>query len=103
MNPHLREELERLLPAAQVEELLRRAYSRAQVELEPGAVSLNRGHYFEVLDRVHVAAAHIEEHIGAHPVLRRHRDLALIYDRAAEALADLYQAVGRMPALAEGG
>jgi hypothetical protein len=49
-----------------------------------------------VLDRVYMAACQLEAHVGAHPVLRRHPELAVIHDRAAEALAELYQAAGRL-------
>ena len=96
MNEYLREELEGLLPADAIEALLLRLESRAEVDRELGALDLGRLHYHEVLDRVHVALCQLEEHVGRHPVLRRHPELAAICDRAAEALADLYQAVGRI-------
>jgi hypothetical protein len=72
---------------------------RVRVDRELSALNLGRLHYHEALDRVHVASAYLEEHVAEHPVLRRHSDLAAIYDRASRALFDLYQAIGRMPAL----
>jgi hypothetical protein len=101
VHPYLREELERLLPSDEIDALERRIETREQVERELAALALDRSHYFEVLDRVHVASVQLEEHVGGHPVLRRHPELAAIYERAAEALAELYQAVGRRPELSE--
>jgi len=111
MDPHLRTELERLLSPGEIDALLRRIGRRGVAAAsagpatrhEPGDgdIVLNRGHYFEVLDRVHVASSHLEEHVGKHPVVRRHTELGAIYDRAAEALAELYQAVGRLYPLDE--
>jgi hypothetical protein len=103
MEANLREELEQLLPASTVDALIRRVERRAEQAREAVANDLNRGHYFEVLDRVHVAGCQLEEHVGMHPVLRRHSELAVIYDRAAEALAELYQAVGSLYAVEERG
>src|SRR5690606_21938904 len=97
MFDHLREELESILPASEVDALICRLEARDQVDRELSALNLGRLHYHEALDRVAVACAHIEEHIGEHPVLRRHPELAAIFDRAAEALAELYQAIGRLP------
>jgi hypothetical protein len=92
MDPYLREELAQFLPPEEVERLARGAEERRRTP----AGDLNRGHYFEVLDRVHVAAGQLEAYVGSHPVLARHPELATIYDRAAEALAELYQAAGRL-------
>jgi short subunit dehydrogenase-like uncharacterized protein len=65
---------------------------------DTAAPTLNRGHYFEVLDRVHVLAGQLEEVVGRHPVVRRHPELQALCDDAAESLAQLYQAIGRQPA-----
>jgi hypothetical protein len=98
MDAVLRAELEQLLPPAELEDLILRLERRGDGARDGAPMELNRGHYFEVLDRVHVVSCHLEEHVGSHPVLRRHPELARIHDRAAEALAELYQAVGRLPA-----
>src|SRR5690606_23364638 len=99
MFEYLREELEGVLPSSEVDALLARLQTRAEVDRQLSMLQLGHLHYHEALDRTAVAAAYIEEHLGEHPVLRRHPELTVIFERAAEALAELYQAIGRMPEL----
>lgn len=101
MDDYLREELAPLLPAAEIDALLTRLHARAQIDRELSAVGLDRSHYHEALDRVHVATAYLEELIGEHPVIIRHAELAALLDQAVGSLADLYLAIGRMPQLAD--
>jgi hypothetical protein len=101
MEDYLREELAPLLPAAEIDALLSRLRARAHIDRELSAVYLDRSHYHEALDRVHVATAYLEQQVGDHPVFVRHADLAALLDRAVESLADLYMVIGRMPPLVD--
>jgi len=56
----------------------------------------NPGHYLELLDRVHIASAHVQMALGEHPVLLKHPDLMKLYDEAVDKLETLYQAVGQL-------
>jgi ribosome-binding factor A len=56
----------------------------------------NKGHYFELLDRVHVASSYIQMALGEHPVLLKHPELQAFYDEAVKQLEDLYQALGNL-------
>ncbi len=55
---------------------------------------LNPGHYFELLDRAHIACNYVDMAMGDHPVLKKHPELQAIYDEAIDRLSNLYQAVG---------
>lgn len=57
---------------------------------------LNKGHYFELLDRAHVASSYVQMALGEHPVLTKHCELQALYEEAVDRLESLYQAVGRM-------
>lgn len=57
---------------------------------------LNRGHYFEYLDRVHIAESFIEMSLGDHPMLDHYPSLRLQYDQVINILASMYQEVGRL-------
>ncbi|HAS50238.1 MAG TPA: hypothetical protein DCS21_00175 [Gammaproteobacteria bacterium] len=57
---------------------------------------LNNGHYFEAMDRTSVALHYCIEHVGNHPVIRRHPHLKAIFEKAEEALADLYQEAAKL-------
>ena len=56
--------------------------------------SLNRGHYFEFLDRAFVALEYSHQFLGSHPVLRREERLREIYQQVESLLAELYQEAG---------
>ncbi len=64
-------------------------------EIEPPD-GLNPGHYFELLDRSHVASSYLQMALGDHPVLLRHPELMALYEAAVDKLEDLYQAVGQI-------
>ena len=57
---------------------------------------INSGHYFEALDRASVALDYLYEFVGSHPVVRKHEGAKKLYDKAEEALAELYQLLGGM-------
>ncbi|MFL0798652.1 MAG: hypothetical protein K6L73_14315 [Cellvibrionaceae bacterium] len=51
------------------------------------------GNYFELLDRTFVSAENLAANIGEHPVMAFHPELKAHYEKAAEALGELYQAL----------
>ncbi len=57
---------------------------------------INDGHYFELMDRASVAVDYIYQFIGSHPLIRKERTLRETYERAEEALAELYQQAGSL-------
>ena len=57
---------------------------------------INDGHYFELLDRASVAVDYVSQFVGSHPLLKREQSLRETYERAGEALAELYQLAGKL-------
>jgi len=57
---------------------------------------LNRGHYFEFLDRIFVAMEYIYQFLGCHPVLRKEKKLREIYQKVEKLMAELYQEAGQL-------
>lgn len=60
--------------------------------------NLDSGHYFELLDRTHVASSYLRMVLGEHPVLAQNPDLLRLYEAAQDRLQELYQAVGQREA-----
>lgn len=58
--------------------------------------SINEGHYFEFMDRASVAVDYVYQFLGSHPLLKKEARLRDIYERAEDALAELYQEAGRL-------
>ena len=58
--------------------------------------AINDGHYFELMDRASVALDYIYQFLGSHPLIRKDRTLQGMYEKAEEALAELYQQAGRL-------
>lgn len=65
------------------------------MSVEHDTESPNVGHYFELLDRVHVAEAYLATVLGDHPVLIKHPELNSHFEKATDALAELYRSVGQ--------
>lgn len=61
---------------------------------DPTDENINTGHYFELMDRAHVAGNYLHQFLGCHPVLRNDKKLRAAYDRAEEALANIYLHAG---------
>lgn len=57
---------------------------------------INEGHYFEFMDRASVAVDYAYQFLGSHPLLKKETRLREVYERAEEALAELYQEAGRL-------
>ncbi|MEZ6038538.1 MAG: hypothetical protein R3F29_13740 [Planctomycetota bacterium] len=56
---------------------------------------LNPGHYFQLLDRVHVASLYLQTVFEHDPVLALHPEMRAKFDHAVELLEQLYQEVGQ--------
>jgi len=50
--------------------------------------------YHEALDRTHVQLRQLEDSLGEHPVILAEADAKVLYEKAVEALAELYQVLG---------
>lgn len=55
---------------------------------------ISRGHYFELMDRSHIASSYVQMALGGHPTLIKHPELMRHYQEAVDRLEDLYQAAG---------
>lgn len=62
-------------------------------EVDPDEVTA--GHYFQTLDRVHVASLYLQAVFEGDPVLLRHPPLLAQFERAVDALEQLYQDIGQ--------
>ncbi len=58
--------------------------------------AINEGHYFELMDRASVALDYVYQFLGSHPLMRKDKTLQEVYEKAEEALAELYQRAGRL-------
>jgi hypothetical protein len=57
---------------------------------------LNDGHFFEVMDRLHVAASMVDEHIMQHPVCKVDKELGKEVELALTHLYNAYQIAGKL-------
>ena len=53
------------------------------------------GHYFQTLDRAHVASLYLQTVFDGDLVLEHHPELHTLLEQAVESLEQLYQAVGQ--------
>ena len=56
--------------------------------------SINKGHYLELMDRMHIAACMIDDHILNHPLSENEPDIQNKLDMALYLLLEAYQMVG---------
>ena len=56
--------------------------------------SINKGHYLELMDRIHVLCCTLDEHILNHPLSENEPDIQNKLDEALMILLDVYQMVG---------
>lgn len=57
---------------------------------------LNDGHFFEVMDRLHVAISTVDEHIMQHPVCKVDKELGKEVELAIIHLHNAYQIAGKL-------
>lgn len=55
---------------------------------------INKGHYLELMDRIHIAACMIDDYILNHPLSENEPDIQNKLDTALELLLEAYQLVG---------
>jgi hypothetical protein len=55
---------------------------------------INKGHYLELMDRIHIVACTIDDHILNHPLAENESDIQNKLDEALSLLLDAYQLVG---------
>jgi hypothetical protein len=55
---------------------------------------INKGHYLELMDRLHVAMSMIDEHILTHPLTQNNTDIEKNVSKAIHKLWNAYQLVG---------
>ena len=59
---------------------------------------INKGHYLELMDRIHIVCCTIDEHILNHPLSENEPDIQNKLDTALSLLLDTYQLVGNKEA-----
>ena len=57
-------------------------------------MKVNKGHYLEITDRIHVMQSHIEINLRDHPVVQKSKKLKKLIDKAQNQLAKAYQITG---------
>lgn len=57
---------------------------------------INEGHYLELLDRSWVSIDYIYQFLGSHPLMKKEKKLREIYEKAENALSELYQEIGQL-------
>lgn len=55
---------------------------------------INKGHYLELMDRIHVLCCTLDEHILNHPLSENEPEIQNKLDEALMLLLDAYQMVG---------
>jgi hypothetical protein len=61
---------------------------------KPKKNSINKGHYLELMDRIHIAACMIDDHILNHPLSENEPEIQNRLDEALTLLLETYQIVG---------
>ena len=61
---------------------------------KPKKNSINKGHYLELMDRIHIVCCTLDEHILNHPLAENEPDIQNKLDEALMLLLDVYQIVG---------
>jgi hypothetical protein len=57
-------------------------------------IEINQGHYFELLDRTHVACCMIDTHLLSHPLATVDEDIKFKLEQALGILYETYQLIG---------
>jgi len=55
---------------------------------------INKGHYLELMDRLHIVMMNIDYFIGSHPLTENESDIQKKVEKAFKHLWDAYQLVG---------
>ena len=62
---------------------------------KPKKNTINKGHYLELMDRIHVVMCNINDHILNHPLTENETDITNKVEEAFSNLWDAYQLVGQ--------
>lgn len=62
---------------------------------KPKKNTINKGHYLELMDRIHVVMCNINDHILNHPLTENETDITDKVEEAFSNLWDAYQLVGQ--------
>ena len=57
--------------------------------------SINKGHYLELMDRIHIVMMNVQDHIIDHPLAENERDVRKKIEKALHKLWEAYQLVGQ--------
>jgi hypothetical protein len=55
---------------------------------------INKGHYLELMDRIHIVMMNIQDHLIDHPLAENERDVRKKIEKALHKLWEAYQLVG---------
>jgi hypothetical protein len=55
---------------------------------------INKGHYLELMDRIHIVMMNIQDHLIDHPLAENERDVRKKIEKAQHKLWEAYQLVG---------
>ena len=55
---------------------------------------INKGHYLELMDRIHIVMMNIQYHLIDHPLAENERDVRKKIEKAQHKLWEAYQLVG---------
>ncbi len=55
---------------------------------------INKGHYLELMDRIHIVMMNIQDHLIDHPLAENERDVRKKIEKAQHKLWAAYQLVG---------
>ena len=56
---------------------------------------INKGHYLELMDRIHIVMMNVQDHIIDHPLAENERDVRKKIEKALHKLWEAYQLVGQ--------
>ena len=56
---------------------------------------INKGHYLELMDRLHIVMMNIQDHIIDHPLSENEKDIQKKVEKAFKHLWNAYQLVGQ--------
>jgi hypothetical protein len=55
---------------------------------------INKGHYLELMDRLHIIMMNIQDHIISHPLTENEKDIQKKVEQASLKLWEAYQLIG---------
>ena len=55
---------------------------------------INKGHYLELMDRIHIIMINIQDHLIDHPLSENEKDIQKKIEKAQHKLWEAYQLVG---------